>query len=298
MADYGFDLRRRTKSKKKKTRAFIIFFICFVIVLGSVSTLWFWRSLNYDFNNIFARDGETTQVVETTTPDSVTYSGKYSFLIAITSDDGKTSYIFNAVTINLDDKTIRVIPVDGNIVDSASGLTCHELLVSNGISSVVNCLNNYYGIEFSKYIVVTETQYKSIFRAMGDITINIPEEVVYETDDMFLEIPAEQDYSLSPDKTHKYMKYIYETKEGYARSAASAEIIVAAFNAFYTATNCENGENVFSNVINYCTTDISIVDFTEAQDEIKYLLPTNSKDKLKVFVSDNIKADSVGEGEV
>lgn len=298
MADYGFDLRRRTKHKKKKTRAFIIAFVCFTIILGSVSTLWLWRSLNYDFNNIFAHDGETTRVETTASPDSVTYSGKYTFLIAITSDDGKTSYIFNAVTVNLDDKTIRVIPVNGDIVDSASGLTCHQLLVAGGISAVVNCLNSHYGVEFNKYIVVTETQYKSIFRAMGNITINVPEEVVYETDDMYLEIPAEQDYVLAPDKTHKYMKYIYETKEGYDRSLASAEIIVAAFQSFYTASNCENAEQIFSTVIDYCTTDISIVDFTEAQDEISYLLPDSSNERLKVFISDNITADSIEEGVV
>ena len=89
--------------------------------------------------------------------------------------------------------------------------------------------------------------------------------------------------------------YIYETKDGYERSEASAEIIVAAFNAFYNAKNCEKGEALFSSVVNYFKTDISIVDYTEAQDEILYLLPKNSNEKLKVFVSDNIKADSIEE---
>lgn len=298
MADYGLDLSRRSKKKQKKTRGLIIAFVCFIIVLGSVSMLWFWRSLNYDFNNIFAQDGEsTTQTESTTAVDSVTYSGKYTFLIAITSDDGKQSYIFNAVTVDLSDKTIRVIPVDGNITDSATQLTCHELLETSGIKSVVSCLNEHYGISIDRYIVLTETGYKSVFRAMGDITVNVSEDVIYDTDNMFLEIPADTDAVLSPDKTHKYMKYIYETKDGYARSEASAEIIVAAFNAFYNSKNCENGDSIFSTIINYCSTDISIVDFTEAKDEIKYLLPENSKEKLKVFVSDNIRAESAEEGD-
>ncbi len=297
MADYGFNLHQKTRNEnKKKTRGLIIAFVSFIIILGTVSLLWFWRSLNYDFNNIFAHEGETAPTEATTSPDSVTYSGKYSFLIAITSDDGKESYIFNAVTVDLSDKTIRVVPVNGEITDSASGLNCHQMLVTNGINSVVSFLNGYYGISFDKYIVITETQYKSLFRTMGDITVNLEKEVVYDTDNMFLEIPAEKDYVLSPDKTHKYMKYIYETMDGYERSEASAEIIVAAFNSFYNAKNCENGDDVFSDIINYCTTDISIVDFTEAKDEILYLLPKNSNEKLKVFISDNIKAEAIKEG--
>lgn len=302
MADYGFDLRQRTRNKsKKKMRGLIILFICFIIILGTFSLLWFWRSLNYDFNNVFSRDGETTQVQTTTSPDSVTYSGKYHFLIAITSDDGKESYIFNAITVDLSDKTIRVIPVDGNITDSESGLNCHQLLVTNGIGAVGTFLDGYYGITFDKYLVITETQYKSLFRMMGDITVNLDEEVIYDTDNMFLEIPAEKDYVLTSDKTHKYMKYIYETMDGYERSEAHAEIIVSAFNAFYNTKNCEKGEALFSAIINCFSSqnisdkNISIVDYNDAQDEIAYLLPKNSNEKLKVFVSDNIKADSVEE---
>lgn len=297
MADYGFNLYQKSGNKnKKKIRGLVIAFGCFVIVLGTVSLLWFWRSLNYDFNNIFAHEGESTTAVETTSPETVAYSGKYSFLIAITSDDRKESYIFNAITVDLSDKTIRVIPVNGEITDSESGLNCHQMLVTNGMNSVVGFLNGYYGISFDKYIVITETEYKSLFRAMGDITVNLDKEVIYDTDNMFLEIPAEKDYVLAPDKTHKYMKYIYETMDGYERSEASAEIIVAAFNAFYNSVNCENGDSIFSNIINYCTTDISIVDFTEAKDEILYLLPKSSNEKLKVFVSDNIKAEAIEEG--
>ena len=65
LANYGFDLQR--KNKKKKTTTLIVLFICFVVLLGSVSTFLLWRSLNYDFNNIFVvTDDESTTVVHTT----------------------------------------------------------------------------------------------------------------------------------------------------------------------------------------------------------------------------------------
>ena len=87
------------------------------------------------------------------------------------------------------------------------------------------------------------------------------------------------------------MKYLCETNKGYDRAKANADIIVAAFNAYYTPQRFNSADNTFSIIIDYCTTDISIVDFTGAKDELEYLLPQNSKEKLKVFVSDNITGE-------
>lgn len=66
---------------------------------------------------------------------------------------------------------------------------------------------------------------------------------------------------------------------------------MAAFNAYYTADRFNSADNTFSIIIDYCSTDISIVDFTNAKDEMKYLIPKTSKEKLKVFVSDNIRSE-------
>ena len=125
---------------------------------------------------------------------------------------------------------------------------------------------------------------------MGDITVKLSTEVTYDTDDMFLELNR-GDNVLTPDKTYKYMKYICESSKGYEKSKGNAEIVVAAFNAFYTAERFNSADNTFSIIIDYCDTDISIVDFMSAKDELEYLLPKSSKEKMKVFVSDNIKTE-------
>ena len=129
---------------------------------------------------------------------------------------------------------------------------------------------------------------------MGDITIKVSENVAYDTADMFLELNKGENV-LTPDKTYKYMKYLCETKKGYEKSKANADIAVAAFNAFYNADKFNSADNTFSIIIDYCNTDITIVDFMNAKDELEYLLPKNSKEKLKVFVSDNIKNETLEE---
>lgn len=293
MARYGLDLQQKNKSKKKRTVSFICVFMCFVILLGSVSVLLLWRSLNYDFNNIFvAGDVSTTKEPETTKPEEKVYAGEYLFLVAVTSDDGKETRFLNLISVDLSEKVIRVVPVDSNIADSKTGFTCAKLLETNGIKSVVSFLNNYYGREINRYVLLTETGYKSFFRAMGDITVKVSEDIAYDTADMFLELKRGENV-LTPDKTYKYMKYLCETKKGYECSKANAEIIVAAFNAFCTVERFSSADNTFSIIIDYCTTDITIVDFTNAKDELEYLLPKTSKEKLKVFVSDNIMSTQI-----
>ena len=300
MARYGLDLQQKNKKNIRRNRGLIIAFLCFAILLGAVSTLLMWRSYNYDFNNMFVKaDESTTSAPTTTSPDIVTYSGNYEFLVAVTNDDKTEALFFNIITVDLSEKVIRVVPVDSSISDTTTGLSCDKLLVSNGVNETVAFLNRYFNIEIDKYAVLTENGYKSFFRAMGDITLKLSQDVEYDTDDMFLELSRGEN-TLTPDKTYKYMKYLCESLQGYECSKANAEVVVAAFSSFYTAERFNSADNTFSVIVDYCDTDISIVDFTNAKDELAYLLPKSSKEKIKVFVSDNVKAqreESTGEEE-
>lgn len=291
MAKYGLDLRQKNKNPKKRNAALVCLFLCFVVVLGSVSTLLLWRSLDYDFNNLFVRgDVTTTKVVTTTDVAENEYSGEYVFLVSVTSDDGKKALFHNMICVDLSEKTFRIVPVDGGIADTSTGLTCDELLIQNGIQALAEFLGEHYSADINRYVLLTESGYKSFFRSMGDITIKVSEDIAYDTDDMFLELKRGENV-LTPDKTYKYMKYLCETLKGYECSKANAEIVVAAFNSYYTADRFNSADDTFSVIIDYCTTDITIVDFANAKDELEYLLPKTGKEKLKVFITDNVRSE-------
>ncbi len=289
MAKYGLDLQR--KNKKRKTTALIIGFLCFAIVLGSVSTLLLWRSLNYDFENIFNKNQESTTEVVTTVPaEKVAYEGSALFLVAVTSDDGKEVDFMNFISVDLKDRIIRVIPIDISL-QNAEGKTPADVLLSNGIKAAVEHLEKQNNTQIGKYLVFTESGYKSVFRVLGDITLTVNEQVEYDTPDMFLELNRGSN-TLTPEKTYKYMKYLCETQSPEQCSKLNAQIIVAAFNAFFNSKKFDYDSNdLFSKLINYCDTDISIVDYTEAKDKIQYLLPQSAKEKLKVFVSAKENSD-------
>lgn len=285
MAKYGFDLQR--KNKKRRTTALICLFICFVILLGSVSTFLLWRSLNYDFNNIFNKnDAEsTTAFITTEKTDSIVYEGKALFLVAVTSDDGKEIRFINLVDVNLGEKNIRVVPFDHSEKSKSQKLSYEKVFVNNGIKELISCVEADMNIDVDRYVLFTDTGYKSVFRALGDVTVSVDKDVEYDTPDMFLELKRGEN-TLAPEKVFKYMKYICETEKGYECSRLNAEIIVSAFSAFYNVEKFNYADTLFSKLINYCDSDISIVDYTENKDKIEYLVPKTSKEKLKVYVSE------------
>ena len=291
MAKYGFDLQR--KNKKRKTTALICLFMVFVILLGSVSTFLLWRSLNYDFNNIFVKSDEESTLPPPTTErvDSVVLEGEALFLVAVTTDDGKQIRFINVIDVNLADKTVRVIPFDHTAKDKSSKLTYEKLLCEKGIKELVAAVEGTEGIDVDRYVLLTDTGYKSVFRALGDVTVSVNRDIEYDTPDMFLELKRGEN-TIAPEKVFKYMVYISETSKGYECSKLNASIVVAAFEAFYNNEKFTYADSLFSKLINYCNSDISIVDFTENKDEIEHLIPKTSKEKLKVYVSEKEIDDS------
>ena len=285
MAKYGFDLQR--KNKKRKTTALICLFIAFVILLGSFSTFLLWRSLNYDFNNIFVKsDAEsTTSIPVTEKTEELQLQGESYFLVAVTSDDGKELRFINIINVNLAEKIIRIIPFDHTEKSETGKSTYEKIILENGVKELLSVVENDQDIDIDRYLLFTDTGYKSVFRALGDVTVKVNRDVVYDTPDMFLELKRGAN-TIAPEKVFKYMKYICETENGYECSRLNAAVIVSSFEAFYNIEKFNYADALFSKLINYCKTDISIVDYTENKDKIEYLIPKTSKEKLKVYVSE------------
>ena len=259
----------------------------FVILLGSVSTFLLWRSLNYDFNNIFVKSDteNTTSVPTTEKTESIVFQGDALFLVAVTSDDVKETRFINLVDVNLAEKTVRVIPFDHTEKSQQLKSTYEKILLEKGVKEVVSAIESDRMVDIDRYVLFTDSGYKSVFRALGEVTVRVNKDIEYDTPDMFLELKRGEN-TIAPEKVFKYMKYICETEEGYECSRLNAEIIVSSFEAFYNIEKFNSADSLFSKLINYCKSDISVVDYTENKDRIEYLIPKTSKEKLKVYVSE------------
>lgn len=286
MSNYGLNLGSGKNKKKRKTRTLIILFLCFALVLGSFSFLLLWKSLNFDFNNIFGTNESSTKV---NTADEVKkeYEGVYIFAAGVTDDDAKNLLFAQLVSVDLKEKTVRVVPVPTDTV-AKNGSALSEIAIKDGAKSFVSALEEIYSEKISRYCIFTESDYKAVFRTLGDITVTISQDIEYDTDNMFLEL-FKGENTLTPEKTYKYMKYLCTELSPEKSSSGCAEITVAAFKAFYTRENLNYADSLFETLINYCKTDITIVDFIEASEALSHIAPTASKDTVKVFTSKSVR---------
>jgi anionic cell wall polymer biosynthesis LytR-Cps2A-Psr (LCP) family protein len=243
-----------------------------------------WKHYNYDLNNIFVKaDESTTAPPATEKVEEIRYTGEYLFLAAVTSDNGEKVRFINLINVRLSDKTIKIVPVNAD-EKAENGKSFSAILKNDGAKALCSSVAQRYGRQIDKYAVFTDSGFKSLYRAMGEITVTVDADLEYDTEDMFLEMHRGENL-LTPEKVYKYMIYLCETEKGYERSRLNAEITAASFAAFCTTEKFASADYLFSKVIDYCKTDVSVIDFTEAKPQIEYLIPKTSKEKLKVYVS-------------
>ena len=299
MARYGLDLGRKNKFDTKSRRTFIILFLCFCLLLGTASTLLLWRSLDYDFNNIFGDEAEESTLPQNEElTEAPVYEGSAVFFLSVISDDKSTVHFINLISVDLFDKTIRVVPVDAEkpVVDGS--MTLADAVIRQSREYLINEAESVLYTEIDRYVILTETSYKSIFNVFGDVDVFLEEEVAYDSEDMFLELKRGKN-TLTPEKAYKYMKYVSNTYSGLKAAEKNADVIVAAFSEFYTSENNANSEAIFTKIINYCETDISIVDYINVKDKAGSIIPDSNKEKLRVYVAATVTGgDLYAEGGV
>ena len=289
MSNYGLDLGQKNGKGAHKKAKLVIAFLCFAIVLGSASLFLLWRSLNYDFNNIFGTSEQNTAPVFETQPTTCAeLSGTYIFGAGVTDDEKKTLLFSQLISVDLKEKTVRVVAVPVNAeVNEQNAKTLSDAALLGG-TYFKNALSEISGEEILRYVLLTESDYKAVFRTLGDITVALSEDINYDTDNMFLELSKGENV-LTPEKTYKYMMYLCNMKKGEEGEQGCAEITAAAFRAFFNSENFRSADSLFEELINYCKTDITIVDFTKAKPAIEYLVPQSSKLTVKAFVSKSVK---------
>ncbi|MGN0519400.1 MAG: LCP family protein [Candidatus Fimenecus sp.] len=264
---------RFTSEKQEKTkrfRAFIVAFVAFVLVLGSVSTLIFMKSLNFDLQNLLKSPENTALPSETTTeavlPVTVRDSAvllvcydtdKQLTLLAILRTDAETN-ILSVCALEPDSKTIPNLEAD-----------LQTVFEKNGMAGLKSAVSSAYGIQIDRYIKLTESNLKKVISAVGDISMQIPESIAYRGEDFSLFLDAGVQ-TLTGDLFTKYLRFTDVS----GRSQATAALVEATLQSM----SGSNREKQFNTLFNLSDTDFSIVDLTD----------TNGLVNVYVALRDNV----------
>lgn len=256
------DFSSERQTKAKRMRSFIISFTAFVIVLGAISILMFYKSVNFDMSNIFNKNESTTNDFSTTEETTILaeLTGKSNLLFVCYDINNNISSAF-IIKNNMEIKTISVynLAPDAKYIFNDTSLTLNEHFVKNGISGMKLAVENQTKIKIDKYIKATETNFKKIIDKIGTVDVNIPFDINYKSNDFTLSLNSGVQ-NLSGDMLVKYLKI--------SKDENSSKAFAAFLDKSFSKKTIEEQDALFYNLINLVDTDISVVDYSDKRNVI------------------------------
>ncbi|MEG1845390.1 MAG: LCP family protein [Oscillospiraceae bacterium] len=256
------DFSSERQTKAKRMRSFIISFTAFVIVLGAISILMFYKSVNFDMSNIFNKNESTTNDFSTTEETTILaeLTGKSNLLFVCYDINNNISSAF-IIKNNMEIKTISVynLAPDAKYIFNDTSLTLNEHFVKNGISGMKLAVENQTKIKIDKYIKASETNFKKIIDKIGTVDVNIPFDINYKSNDFTLSLNSGVQ-NLSGDMLVKYLKI--------SKDENSSKAFVAFLDKSFSKKTIEEQDALFYNLINLVDTDISVVDYSDKRNVI------------------------------
>lgn len=190
-----------------------------------------------------------------------------NFLAVCVTDEKELTFC-TVVSVLPSNGTIRVKPVSPDfILETESGRMRLSDVVQRGSMQDVTAGLAARSIPIAKYVLVTEDDFIGLLQKLGPVDITL--ETAYDfTDGAMRFTYSAGAVSMAAEAMLSYMK---SAAAGDDLLRLQAEAAAAVIRTHFTAENAEKGEDFFSTLINFVTTDITVFDYTSAATVIKAL---------------------------
>lgn len=250
----NFSSERQTKAKR--TRAFVLAFVAFILVFGSVSLLIFMKSLDFDLQNLVKKPDVSSAVTESTAAETMPVKLTDTNILLVCSDSDKNLTLLALVSAHAKDSEITVSAIDPSE-------QFQSVFKSQGLAGLKNAVVSAYSLPVHRYIQVTESNLKKAIGTVGDITLNIPQAIQYRGTDSSLYLDSGEQ-SLTGDLFIKYLRYT----DINGKSDAACALVKTVLLAFGE----NNREKLFNTLFNLSDTDFSVVDCTDSSGALNVFL--------------------------
>lgn len=242
--------------KTKRFRAFIVAFAAFILVLGSVSTLIFMKSIDFDLHNLLnASENLETTTEQTTTAENM-IAVRDAAVLLVCCDAQEQLTMLSIVRTDAEQNRITVCALDTDAAVSAAGdMSFQTVFEKNGLAGLKNAVSAAYRVQIDRYVKLTETNLKKAVSAVGEVTLLIPETISYRSSDFGLYLDAGEQ-TLTGDLLVKYLRFT----DTNGKSQATAALVKATLQSL-SGKNCEKQ---FNTLFNLSDTNFSIVDITDS----------------------------------
>lgn len=259
------------QSDRGDLKKFAVILIACVVGILAISVLTILGKYDFDVKSALGGDAETeTQLAETKAVQAEIEADKTYFFWCADDSDDELRFAW-LVNFRLPDRVVSVCALDPDMQIEAGSktLSLKKLFASSGVKSVVSYMESDFGIKIDGYIGSDDESFKSMINYFGGINITVPEQIEYRSDE-FAVILVKGKQNIKGDTLFKYLRYLGTLGERGRTLQASAmdEMLDFVFSSSYL----EKRSSIFSRISNTLETDLTIVDFSSAEEGIKVLM--------------------------
>lgn len=265
----NFASERQTRAKR--LRAFVISFVAFILVFGTVSILVFMKSLDFNLDNLIRQPQDSTeQSTDTTQAPTIAAAPVNATTLFVCYGDDDVILQLSLVCTNAEENSIMVATLDPftSVTVNSTGNTFQGWFQTTGINGLLQAVETNTQLKIDRYIKQSESNLKKVITKVGDITVDIPQAISYRGTDFSLFLESGQQ-KLTGDLFIKYLQY--------AGTEEQANAVCALLRQTLQAFAEENLDTMFNYIFNLSESNFSVMDYADTNGLVRVYLSMRGK---------------------
>ena len=265
----NFASERQTRAKR--LRAFVISFVAFILVFGTVSILVFMKSLDFNLDNLIRQPEDSTeQSTDTTQAPTIAAAPVNATTLFVCYGDEDEILQLSLVSTNAEENNIMVATLDPftSVTVNSTGNTFQGWFQTTGINGLLQAVETNTQLKIDRYIKQSESNLKKVITKVGDITVDIPQAISYRGTDFSLFLESGQQ-KLTGDLFIKYLQY--------AGTEEQANAVCALLRQTLQSFTEENLDTMFNYIFNLSESNFSVMDYADTNGLVRVYLSMRGK---------------------
>ena len=264
--------RTRRQSESKSLRSFALILAAVFVFGGAASVLLFLKNYHFDLSEAFEGLRENREETTTEAPPLNIKNINSDILVFCGPDNRSRIDFISLVKVKIPENTFTVFSFSpsekADYSDPSTALA--QVYHDRGVDALKAAVAQYSGITPDKYVFFNDTAFKVIADRYGPYKITVDPGVEYKGTDFVFILPKGR-HTLGGDMLLKYMRCLPEIDFSRAMITQS-DIIKMILSQALVPENSGDLINSYSSLANHLTTDISIVEFSDAADSVKAMM--------------------------
>ncbi|MCR5484130.1 MAG: LCP family protein [Clostridiales bacterium] len=283
-----YTFRTEKERQRLRTKKFLIVFFSFLLVFGCLSVLYLLINYDFDLSNIKKRGDDPSSDAEEQADHELQDVSGSKYILFFCTNDTKTDIRFVSVLKTDFDEKMFTICTESKTESINTGGVFTSFLGHyrrGGAKELVAAVEKFNGIKISKYVSSDDIGFAKAINRMGQLKLDLERSINYHSSDFSL-VLMKGEQKLRGDDVLKYMHFCSLIgDEGLERQS---RLIETMLRQYLTKENVDNGDRLFSSIINAVDSDITVMDFKNMRGMLETICANDFSYDVTTYFKDTV----------